>query len=176
MLEQECRDAGVEIRCNAKVTEVRRTSAETASSRCRPGRQLRRTRLVVAPELSCENRPTSFVTICSAFGLKIEPTRCLVLLFSERDEALVDLAGVQRGGCFHPQHERTLTSFPKTCSHSSASAGPHSPNLFLWMARTDSSDLAPGRDLTADLGERPPNNELETTMREVLPAASRSLA
>lgn len=102
MLEQECREAGVEIRLNTKVNEVRRNEVpkngqftvqtEDAS--------LSAPRLVVATGgLSIAKiGATSFgYDLARQFGLKIEPPRAALvpLVFSERDrKCWCDLAGV----------------------------------------------------------------------------------
>src|SRR5208337_3755641 len=102
MLEQECRDAGVEIRCNTRVSEVRKSEvhnndqftvqAEDAS--------FGSPRLVVATGgLSIAKiGATSFgYDLARQFGLQVVPTRAALvpLIFSERDRnRWCDLAGV----------------------------------------------------------------------------------
>jgi predicted Rossmann fold flavoprotein len=97
MLEQECRDAGVEIRCNTKVGEVRKVNEFTVQAE---DATFGAPRLVVATGgLSIAKiGATSFgYDLARQFGLKIEPTRAALvpLVFSERDrKRWCDLAGV----------------------------------------------------------------------------------
>src|SRR3982074_3379735 len=112
MLEQECRDAGVEIRCNTKVTEVRKDGVCGNEGRTNDRREngqftvqaedasFGTPRLVVATGgLSIAKiGATSFgYDLARQFGLRIEPPRAALvpLVFSERDcKRWCDLAGV----------------------------------------------------------------------------------
>jgi predicted Rossmann fold flavoprotein len=113
MLEQECRDAGVEIRCNMNVGEVRNDTRNVDSSNDEvqqnesghftvqaDGVSFEASRLVVATGgLSIAKiGATSFgYDLARQFGLKIQPTRAALvpLVFSERDrKRWCNLAGV----------------------------------------------------------------------------------
>jgi predicted Rossmann fold flavoprotein len=97
MLEQECRDAGVEIHCNTKISDVGKRDSFIIQSE---DATLTAPRLVVAtgglsiPKIGA----TSFgYDLARQFGLKIEPPRAALvpLIFSERDrKRWCDLAGV----------------------------------------------------------------------------------
>jgi predicted Rossmann fold flavoprotein len=189
MLEQECRDAGVEIRCNTKVHEVRRNEvlknevptndqftvqAEDASFSA--------PRLVVATGgLSIAKiGATSFgYDLARQFGLKIVPPRAALvpLVFSERDrKRWCDLAGVSvevvastRGAKRSPKQafrENMLfthhgISGPAILQVSSYWDGKEPIHL----------DLAPDHNLTTELrghGHRDPSS-WKLLLREVLP-------
>jgi predicted Rossmann fold flavoprotein len=97
MLQQECRDAGVEIHCNTKISDVGKRDSFIIQSE---DATLTAPRLVVAtgglsiPKIGA----TSFgYDLARQFGLKIEPPRAALvpLIFSERDrKRWCDLAGV----------------------------------------------------------------------------------
>jgi predicted Rossmann fold flavoprotein len=97
MLEQECRDAGVEIHCNTKIIDVGKRDSFIIQSE---DATFTAPRLVVAtgglsiPKIGA----TSFgYDLARQFGLKIEPPRAALvpLIFSERDrKRWCDLAGV----------------------------------------------------------------------------------
>jgi hypothetical protein len=87
MLDQECRDAGVEIRCSSKVNEVRKNDQFTVQAE---DANFAASRLVVATGgLSIAKiGATSFgYDLGRQFGLKIEPPRAALvpLTFSEED-------------------------------------------------------------------------------------------
>jgi predicted Rossmann fold flavoprotein len=102
MLEQECRDAGVEIRVNTKLNEVRKNEGLKNGQFTVQAEDARfgASRLVVAAGgLSIAKiGATSFgYDLARQFGLKIEPPRAALvpLVFSEGDrERWCDLAGV----------------------------------------------------------------------------------
>jgi len=147
MLEQECRDAGVEIRCNTKVIEVRKNEVQKTDQFTVQSEDSNfgATRLVVATGgLSIAKiGATSFgYDLARQFGLKIEPPRAALvpLLFSERD--------CKRCAIWQESQPRWLLSpaarsatlnnpFAKTCcSLIAASAGPRfSKSLLTGMAR-----------------------------------------
>jgi predicted Rossmann fold flavoprotein len=97
MLEEECRDAGVEIHCNTKISDVGKRDSFIIQSE---DATFTAPRLVVAtgglsiPKIGA----TSFgYDLARQFGLKIEPPRAALvpLIFSERDrKRWCDLAGV----------------------------------------------------------------------------------
>jgi predicted Rossmann fold flavoprotein len=97
MLQQECRDAGVEIHCNTKISDVGKRDSFIIQSE---DATFTAPRLVVAtgglsiPKIGA----TSFgYDLARQFGLKIEPPRAALvpLIFSERDrKRWCDLAGV----------------------------------------------------------------------------------
>jgi len=180
MLEQECRDAGVEIRCNTKVNEVLKNDqftvqAEDASfSACR---------LVVATGgLSIAKiGATSFgYDLARQFGLEIEPPRAALvpLVFSERDrKRWCELAGVSTevvastGGT---KHAFALQTFRENMLFTHR--GISGPAILQISSYWDGKgpirlDLAPGRDLAADLGTwgRRDLSSWKLLLREVLP-------
>jgi len=185
MLEQECRDAGVEIRLNTKVSEVRKNGgrkddlletdqltvqAEEASFGA--------PRLVVAtgglsiPKIGA----TSFgYDLARQFGLKIEPPRAALvpLLFSERDcKRWCDLAGVSTEVIASTRS--TKQTFPENMlfTHRGLSGPAILQISSYWDGKEPIHlDLAPDRDLTADLrarGHRDPSS-WKLLLREVLP-------
>ncbi len=184
MLEQECRDAGVEIRLNTKVNEVRRNEvpkngqftvqAEDASFAA--------PRLVVATGGLSIARigATSFgYDLARQLGLKIEPPRAALvpLVFGEGDrERWCDLAGVStevvasiRGAKRNPKpafRENMLfthhgISGPAILQISSYWDGKEPIHL----------DLAPDRNLVAELRSRGhrDRSSWRLLLREVLP-------
>jgi predicted Rossmann fold flavoprotein len=175
MLEQECREAGVEIRLNTKVNEVRKNGlfivqAEDASFAA--------PRLVVATgglSIAKIGATSLGYDLAGQFGLKIEPPRAALvpLVFSDRDrKRWCDLAGVSSEviasirGTKHTFRENMLfthqgLSGPVILQISSYWDGKEPVRL----------DLAPGRDLAADLrahGHRDQSN-WKLLLREVLP-------
>lgn len=189
MLEQECREAGVEIRCNTKVSEVRKN--EVRKSELHQNGQFTvqtedasfsASRLVVATGgLSIAKiGATPFgYDLARQFGLKIEPPRAALvpLVFSGLDrKRWCDLAGVStevvastRGTKRHPKRafrENMLfthrgMSGPAILQISSYWDGKQPIHL----------DLAPGRNLTAELRTRGHRDESswKLLLREVLP-------
>jgi predicted Rossmann fold flavoprotein len=189
MLERECRDAGVELRLNTKVREVRKS--EVGKNEAQKDDQFTvqaedaifgAPRLVVATGgLSIAKiGATSFgYDLARQFGLKIEPPRAALvpLVFSERDrKRWCDLAGVSlevlasiRGAKRNPKpafRENMLfthrgISGPAILQISSYWDGKEPIHL----------DLAPERNLTAELRERGHRDEASwrLLLREVLP-------
>src|SRR5208282_6002050 len=167
-LEQECRDAGVEIRCDTKVSAVLKNEphkndqftvqAEDANFAA--------PHLVVATGgLSIAKiGATSFgYDLARQFGLKIEPPRAALvpLVFSERDrKRWCDLAGVSTeviasiGGT---KHALALPTFRENMLFTHR--GISGPAILQLSSYWDGKepirlDLAPGRDLAADLRRR----------------------
>jgi len=189
MLERECRDAGVEIRLNTKVREVRKS--EVRKNEAQKDDQFTvqaedasfgTPRLVVATGgLSIAKiGATSFgYDLARQFGLKIEPPRAALvpLVFSERDrKRWRDLAGVSieviasiRDAKRNPKpafRENMLfthrgISGPAILQISSYWDGKEPIHL----------DLAPDRNLTAELRERGHRDEAswKSLLKEVLP-------
>ena len=194
MLEQECHDAGVEIRCNTKVqvvhkNEVRRNEvcrnevpnddhftvqAEDVS--------LSAPRLVVATGgLSIAKiGATSFgYDLARQFGLKIVPPRAALvpLVFSERDrKRWCDLAGVSVEVV---ASTRSAKRSPKPAFRENMLFTHHGisgPALLQISSYWDGKesihlDLAPDRNLTADLRRRGHRDQSswKLLLREVLP-------
>jgi len=184
MLERECRDAGVEIRLNTKVREVRKNEAQKDDQFTVQAEDASfgTPRLVVATGgLSIAKiGATSFgYDLARQFGLKIEPPRAALvpLVFSERDrKRWCDLAGVSieviasiRDAKRNPKpafRENMLfthrgISGPAILQISSYWDGKEPIHL----------DLAPDRNLTAELRERGHRDEAswKSLLKEVLP-------
>jgi predicted Rossmann fold flavoprotein len=185
MLEQECRDAGVEIRCNTKVTEVHNNEvrkngmhengqftvqAEDASFGA--------PRLVVATGgLSIAKiGATSFgYDLARQFGLKIEPPRAALvpLVFSERDcNRWCDLAGVSTEVIASTRSTKQIFRENMLFTHRGMSGPAILQISSYWEGKEPIHlDLAPDRDLTADLRtrERRDPSSWKLLLREVLP-------
>jgi predicted Rossmann fold flavoprotein len=185
MLEQECRDAGVEVRCNTKVNEVLKNEVpknnqftvqtEDASiSACR---------LVVATGgLSIAKiGATSFgYDLARQFGLKIEPPRAALvpLVFSERDrKRWCELAGVSTevvASTRGKKHALASPTFRENLLFTHR--GISGPAILQISSYWDGKgpihlDLAPGRDLAADLETRGHRDlsSWKLLLREILP-------
>ena len=188
MLEQECRDAGVEIRCDTKVSAVlkneplnepRKNDQFTVQAE---GANFAAPRLVVATGgLSIAKiGATSFgYDLARQFGLKIEPPRAALvpLTFSERDrKRWCDLAGVST----------EVVAFTRSTKRSTKQAfrenmlfthrGISGPAILQISSYWDGRepiylDLAPDRNLTADLRTRGHRNQSnwKLLLRDVLP-------
>ena len=189
MLERECRDAGVEIRLNTKVREVRKS--EVRKNEAQKDDQFTvqaedarfgAPRLVVATGgLSIAKiGATSFgYDLARQFGLKIEPPRAALvpLVFSERDrkrwcdlagvsiEVVASIRGVKRNSKPAFRENMLFThrgiSGPAILQISSYWDGKEPIHL----------DLAPDRNLTAELRTRGHGDEASwrLLLREVLP-------
>jgi predicted Rossmann fold flavoprotein len=180
MLDQECRDAGVEIRCNTKVNEVRKNEvrkldqftvqAEDASFSA--------ARLVVATGgLSIAKiGATSFgYDLARQFGLKIEPPRAALvpLVFSERDrKRWCDLAGVSTEVVASTRGTKQTFREKMLFTHHGISGPAILQISSYWDGKEPVHlDLAPDRDLTADLRTRGHRDQSgwKLLLREVLP-------
>jgi predicted Rossmann fold flavoprotein len=185
MLEQKCRDAGVEIRLNTKVDEVRKNEvlkndhftvqAEDASFGA--------LRLVVATGgLSIAKiGATSFgYDLARQFGLKIEPTRAALvpLIFSERDrKRWCDLAGISTevvASTRGTKHASRLPTFRENMlfTHHGISGPAILQISSYWDGKEPIHlDLAPDRNLTADLRTRGRRDQSswKLLLRELLP-------
>src|SRR5271155_134089 len=190
MLEQECRSAGVEIRCNTKVNEVQKDwvnkevhKKDVQFTLQAGGATLVAPCLVVATGgLSIAKiGATSFgYDLARQFGLEIEPPRAALvpLVFSERDrKRWCELAGVSTevvastGGT---KHAFALQTFRENMLFTHR--GISGPAILQISSYWDGKgpirlDLAPGRDLAADLGTwgRRDLSSWKLLLREVLP-------
>jgi predicted Rossmann fold flavoprotein len=189
MLEGECRAAGVEVRLNSKVREVRKSEAGKNEARKNEHFTVQAeddsfgaSRLVVAtgglsiPKIGA----TSFgYDLARQFGLKIEPPRAALvpLVFSERDrKRWFDLAGVSievvasvRGAKRKPgQAFRENMLF----THHGISGPAILQISSYWDGKEPIHfDLAPGRNLAAELRARGHRDgaSWRLLLREVMP-------
>jgi predicted Rossmann fold flavoprotein len=195
MLEQECRDTGVEIRLNTKVTEVRNKEVRKDEVRKNAGHtndlhednqfavqaedaSFSATRLVVATGgLSIAKiGATSFgYDLARQFGLKIEPPRAALvpLVFSERDcKRWCDLAGVSTEVIATTRSTKQMFRENMLFTHRGISGPAILQISSYWHAKEPVHlDLAPDRDLTADLRAREHRDlsSWKLLLREVLP-------
>jgi predicted Rossmann fold flavoprotein len=197
MLEQECRDAAVEIRLNAKVVEVLKGENTTSSKNPVDFTVKTEDAIFSAPRLVVATGGLSIAKIGATsfgydlarqFGLKIEPTRAALvpLVFSERDrkrwpnlagvstEVLASTSGAHQTP--HPPAFRENMLF----THQGIS-GPAILQISSYWdgdGNHDSKsknpihlDLAPNRNLTAEVrthGHRD-QSTWKTLLREILP-------
>jgi len=198
MLEQECRDAGVEIRLNTKVSEVRNNGGrknEVHKNDLREDDLLKNDQFTVqakdanfgAPRLVVATGGLSIAKIGATsfgydlarqFGLKIEPPSAALvpLLFSERDcKRWCDLAGVSTEVVASARAtKRTKQVFRENMlfTHRGISGPAILQISSYWDGKEPIHlDLAPGRDLTSDLRERGHRDEpsWKLLLREVRP-------
>ena len=189
MLEEECRDAGVEIRCNTKVNLVlEKQTRENEVGKL--GRFTVQTedasfdaaRLVVATGgLSIAKiGATSFgYDLARQFGLKIEPPRAALvpLVFSERDRGRwCDLAGVSTeviaAACGTKRNAKQTFRENMLFTHRGISGPAILQISSYWDGKEPIHlDLAPDRDLSADLRTREHRDESswKLLLREILP-------
>ena len=183
MLEQECRDAGVEIHCNEKIKEVQKDGQFTVLT---GGAIFAAPRLVVAAGgLSIAKiGATSFgYDLARQFGLKIVPPRpaLVPLVFIDSDrKRWCDLAGVSidviastRGATRNKNHS-TQAAFRENMlfTHRGISGPAILQISSYWDGKEPIHlDLAPDRDLTAELNVRGNCDQpsWKTLLREVLP-------
>jgi len=184
MLEQECRDAGVEIRCNTKVNQVHKDDACKNDQFTVQAEDaiFAAPRLVVATGgLSIAKvGATSFgYDLARQFGLKIEHTRAALvpLTFSEPDrQRWCDLAGVSTEVV---ASTRSTKRSPRQAfcekmlfTHHGISGPAILQISSYWDGREAIHlDLAPDRNLAADLrtrGHRDPSS-WKLLLREILP-------
>jgi predicted Rossmann fold flavoprotein len=189
MLEQECRDAGVEIRCNTKVNLVLKDQ-ERENEAGKAGRftvqaedaSFGTPRLVVATGgLSIAKiGATSFgYDLARQFGLKVEPPRAALvpLVFSERDgKRWRDLPGVSTEVIASARGTKRNTKQAFRENMLFTHRGISGPAILQISSYWDGKepiqlDLAPGRDLTADLRTREHRDESswKLLLREILP-------
>jgi len=189
MLEQECRDAGVEIRCNTKVSAVRKDEARKKEVQ-------KNDRFTVqaedgsfgAPRLAVATGGLSIAKIGATsfgydlarqFGLKIEPPRAALvpLVFSERDRRRwCDLAGVSTEVIASTRSTKRNTKQAFREKMLFTHHGLSGPAILQISSYWDGKepihlDLAPDRDLAADFGTRGPRGQSswKVLLREVLP-------
>ncbi len=188
MLEQECRNAGVEIRCNEKIREVQK------DGQSKDGKFAVRTEDAefAAPSLVVATGGLSIAKIGATsfgydlarqFALKIVPPRAALvpLVFSDSDrKRWCDLAGVSidviastRGATRNKNHS-TKAAFRENMlfTHRGISGPAILQISSYWDGRKPIYlDLVPERDLSAELvahGNRDPSS-WKTLLREVLP-------
>src|SRR5208337_327450 len=179
MLEQECRDAGVEIRCNTKVNEVRKLDQFTVQAE---DGSFGAPRLAVATGgLSIAKiGATSFgYDLARQFGLKIEPPRAALvpLVFGERDrQRWCDLAGVsiEVVASIRGAKRNTQQAFRENMlfTHHGLSGPAILQISSYWDGREPIHlDLAPDRNLVAELRARGhrDRSSWRLLLREVLP-------
>jgi predicted Rossmann fold flavoprotein len=195
MLEQECRDAGVEIRLDTKVTEVRNQEVRKDEVRKNAGHKndlhennqfavqaedasFGAARLVVATGgLSIAKiGATSFgYDLARQFGLKIEPPHAALvpLVFSERDrKRWCDLAGVSTEVIACTRSTKQTFRENMLFTHRGISGPAILQISSYWDGKEPIHlDLAPDRDLTADLRAREHRDlsSWKLRLREVLP-------
>ena len=197
MLEKECRDAGVEIRCNTKVTEVRKNDVrknEVHDNEVRKNEAQKNGQFTVQTEDASfgANRlvvatgglsiakigATSFgYDLARQFGLQIEPPRAALvpLVFSEPDrKRWCDLAGVSTEVIASVRGAKQKFRENMLFTHRGISGPAILQISSYWDGKEPIHlDLAPDRDLTADLQTRrhrdQSSGKLLLLLREVLP-------
>src|SRR6202521_4980048 len=173
MLEQECRDAGVEIRCNTKVAEVRNNGVR--NNEVRKNGIHENSQFTVQAENASFGAPrlvvatgglsiakigaTSFgYDLARQFGLKIEPPRAALvpLVFSERDcKRWCDLAGVSTEVIATTRSTKQMFRENMLFTHRGISGPAILQISSYWHGKEPIHlDLAPDRDLTADFRAR----------------------
>jgi hypothetical protein len=185
MLERECRDAGIEIRCNMKVTAV-------CNSEVRKNEGLSNDQFTVQAEDASFSAPrlvvatgglsipkigaTSFgYDLARQFGLKIEPPRATLvpLVFSERDrKRWCDLAGVSTEVIASTRSTKQTFRENMLFTHRGLSGPAILQISSYWDGKQPIHlDLAPDRDLTVDFRSRGHRDESswKSLLREVLP-------
>ncbi len=191
MLEQECRDAGVEIRCNTKVNLVLKDQG-------RENKAGKVGRFTVQAEDASFGTPCLVVVVATGglsiakigatsfgydlarqFGLKIEPPRAALvpLVFSERDgKRWRDLPGVSTEVIASARGTKRNTKQAFRENILFTHRGISGPAILQISSYWDGKepiqlDLAPGRDLTADLRTREHRDESswKLLLREILP-------
>ena len=184
MLEQECRNAGVEIRCNTKVTEVCKNEVQKTDQFTVQAEDagFGAPRLVVATgglSIAKIGATSLGYDLARQFGLKIEPPRAALvpLVFSERDcKRWCDLAGVSTEVIASTRSTKRNTKEAFRENMLFTHHGISGPAILQISSYWDGNgpihlDLAPGRDLTADLRARGHRDESSwrLLLREVLP-------
>jgi len=175
MLEQECRDAGVEIRLNTKVCEVRRNDQFTVQAE---DTSFAAPRLVVATgglSIAKIGATSLGYDLARQFGLKIEAPRAALvpLVFSQCDRRRwCDLAGVSTAVVAATRGTKQTFSENMLFTHRGISGPAILQISSYWDGRQPIRlDLAPDRDLAGELralGHRDQSN-WKLLLREVLP-------
>jgi predicted Rossmann fold flavoprotein len=178
MLEQECRDGGVEIRLNTKINEVRKSEEPAEFTVRADDASFGAPRLVVAAGgLSLAKiGATSFgYDLARQFGLKIVPPRAALvpLVFSERDrKRWCNLAGVSTEVIASTRSAKQVFRENMLITHHGLSGPAILQISSYWDGQEPIDlDLAPGRDLAGDLrtcGHRD-QSSWKLRLREVLP-------
>jgi predicted Rossmann fold flavoprotein len=184
MLEQECRDAGVEIRVNTKLNEVRKNEGlknGQFTAQAEDARFGASCLVVAAGGLSIAKiGATSFgYDLARQFGLKIEPPRAALvpLVFSEGDrERWCDLAGVSTEVIASTRGTKRNTKLAFRENMLFTHRGISGPAILQISSYWDgkepiSLNLAPERSLIADLQGRGHRDEAswKLLLREILP-------
>ena len=180
MLEQECHDAGVEIRLNVIVDKVFKndTATDDRIYILTAGSVLTSSSVVVATGgLSIAKiGATSFgYDVAKQFGLKIQPTRAALvpLTFTEADRRRwSDLAGVSTEVVASTPSTRQTFRENMLFTHQGLSGPAVLQISSYWDARGPIFlDLAPGRDLFAELRSRGHRDQpaWKALLRETLP-------
>src|SRR5437879_6404253 len=184
MLEQECHDAGVEIRCNTKVTEVRKNEGQKTDQFTVQAEDASfgAPRLVVATgglSIAKIGATSLGYDLARQFGLKIEPPRAALvpLVFSERDrKRWCDLAGVSSEVIASTRSTKCNTKLAFRENMLFTHHGISGPAILQISSYWDGNgpihlDLAPDRDLTGDLRARGHRDESSwrLLLRQVLP-------
>ena len=195
MLEQECTDAGAEIRCNTRVNEVLKN--EVLKNEALKNEAYKNTEFTVHAEDASFSAPrlvvatgglsiakigaTSFgYDLARQFGLKIEPPRAALvpLIFSERDrKRWCDLAGVSTevvastGGTKHASAVQTFRENMLFTHHGISGPAILQISSYWDVKEPIHLDLAPDRDLAADLRARDHRDQSswKALLREILP-------
>jgi len=179
MLEQECRDAGVEIRLNTKVAELRKNDAFTVQAE--DSRFVVPRMVVATGGLSIAKiGATSFgYDLARQFGLKIVPPRAALvpLVFSDRDRRRwCNLAGVSTEvvASVRATKRNPKQSFRENMLFTHR--GLSGPAILQISSYWDGQsalylDLAPDRNLTVELRTRGHREQAswKALLREVLP-------
>ena len=173
MLEQECRDAGVEIRLQHKSKRGAQERCQATNSPCKPrDATFAAPRLVVATGgLSIAKiGATSFgYDLARQFGLKIVPPRAALvpLVFSERDrKRWCDLAGVSTDVVASTRGTKRNTKQAFRENMLFTHRGISGPAILQISSYWDGKepihlDLAPDRNLTAELRSARPSRPVE---------------
>jgi predicted Rossmann fold flavoprotein len=184
MLERECRDAGVEIRSNTKVSEVRKNKAQKDDQFTVQAEDASFgvPRLVVATgglSIAKIGATSLGYDLARQFGLKIEPPRAALvpLVFSERDrKRWCDLAGVSIEVVASIRGAKRITKSAFRENMLFTHRGISGPAILQISSYWDGKepirvDLAPDRELVAELRERGHRDEASwrLLLREVLP-------
>jgi predicted Rossmann fold flavoprotein len=185
ILEQECRDAGVEIRLNVRVSEVSQDDAHNNKDReldrftvQADDAKFSAPRLVVATGgLSIAKiGATSFgYDLARQFGLKIEPMRAALVpfVFSERDrKRWCDLAGVSTEVVASLRNTKQAFRENMLFTHHGLSGPAILQISSYWNSKEPIFlDLAPDRNLVAELRTRGHCDESswKALLREILP-------
>jgi predicted Rossmann fold flavoprotein len=178
MLEQECRDSGVEIRLNSKVNEVRGDGSNKFMLRADDTVFESSSLVVAAGGLSIAKIGASSFgyDLARQFDLKIEPTRpsLVPLVFSERDrKRWCNLAGVSTEVMASVGSGKSRTFRENMLFTHQGMSGPAILQISsYWDGKAAVRlDLAPDRDLVNELRSRGSRDlsDWKHLLREILP-------